>query len=443
MEVELNQVDSEFIFTNMKDAVCVMDRWGGLIYTNPAARALLDIDDSQLIGQKIWTYIPYKEKNDDLIQLFIDCAEQKMVYHQGYVDYENKAGKIFKLRVSMTSANASNGGIIYIALLNDLTEFIRVNLAFERYTSPEIADFILNNPDGEALGGRQCECSILMSDIRGFTALSTKLNPTDLIKMLNHYFEKMVSIIEKYKGSVIEFLGDGIFVLFGAPKADECHGSHAVACAVEMENAMQSVNEWNVLNGFPALEMGIGINSGIVVVGNIGSRQKTKYGCMGETVNLAGRIQSYTIGGQIYISEYTKNLIDSDLIINNALKIFPKGGTNEIQIFDIRGVGDLNIKGENGEICWKYPKTKIDIIMHLIKDKAVETKEYKAVILALSEDKRYALLQTDVKLLDKQNIVCNLCDNLYAKVIDVKDDIYKICFTSNTEELDETYKKLF
>lgn len=443
MEVELNQVDSEFIFTNMKDAVCVMDRWGGLIYTNPAARALLDIDDSHLKGQKIWKSIPYNEKNDDLIQMFIDCAEQKMIYHQGYVDYENKAGKIYKLRVSMTSASASNGEIIYIALLNDLTEFIRVNLAFERYTSPEIADFILNNPDGEALGGRQCECSILMSDIRGFTALSTKLDPTDLITMLNYYFETMVSIIEKYKGSVIEFLGDGIFVLFGAPKADEKHGEHAVACAIEMENAMQAVNDWNALKGFLPLEMGIGINSGIVVVGNIGSQQKMKYGCMGETVNLAGRIQSYTIGGQIYISEFTKNLINSDLKINNAIKIFPKGGTNEIKIFDIRGVADLDIKEDDEDICWKYPKAKIDIIIHLIKEKAVETKGDKAVILAFSEDKRYALLQTEVKLLDKQNIVCNLCDNLYAKVIDVKDDIYKICFTSNREGLDEIYNKLF
>ena len=156
METELSQVDSEFIFTNMKDAVCVMDRWGSLIYINPAAQELFDIGAYQPKGQKIWKSIPYKEKNDDLIQLFIDCAKQKKTYHQGYVDYENKDGKIFKLRVSMTSANASNGGILYIALINDLTEFIRVNLAFERYTSREIADYVLNNPDGEALGGKQC-----------------------------------------------------------------------------------------------------------------------------------------------------------------------------------------------------------------------------------------------------------------------------------------------
>jgi adenylate cyclase len=89
-------------------------------------------------------------------------------------------------------------------------------MAFERYTSREIAQYVLHNPGGELLGGQQKECSILMSDLRGFTALSTRLSPADLIILLNHYFEMMVEVIAKYNGSVIEFLGDGIFVIFGA-----------------------------------------------------------------------------------------------------------------------------------------------------------------------------------------------------------------------------------
>ncbi len=442
METELSQVDSEFIFTNMKDAVCVMGRWGELIYTNPAAQSLFDIGVYQPKGQKIWKSIPYKEKNDDLIQLFIDCAEQKKTYHQGYVDYENKDGKIFKLRVSMTSANASNGGILYIALINDLTEFIRVNLAFERYTSREIADYVLNNPDGEALGGKQCECSILMSDLRGFTALSTKLEPADLITMLNHYFEAMVNVIERNKGIVIEFLGDGIFVLFGAPKDDNDHGLHCVSCAIEMQNAMKAVNEWNASNGFPILEMGIGINSGIVVVGNIGSQKKMKYGCMGETVNFAGRIQSYTVGGQIYISEHTANLITNDLKVENELKILPKGGIEEIKIYEISGVGNLSITGIE-DIVWKYPKSEFKIIFNFINEKVVDDKEICGSFVALSEDRRFALIKSEMKLDNRQNIVCKLCDGLYAKVVDVQEDVYKICFTANREGLEKLYSLVF
>ena len=96
--------------------------------------------------------------------------------------------------------------------------------------------------------------------------------------MLNRYFEAMVACIQKYHGTVIEFLGDGIFTVFGAPKDLEDHASCAVNCAVEMQKAMPAVNEWNKANGYPELQMGIGINTGDVVVGNIGSEKKMKYG---------------------------------------------------------------------------------------------------------------------------------------------------------------------
>ena len=206
----------------------------------------------------------------------------------------------------------------------DLTELVRVNSAFARYTSPEIADYVLHTPEGEKQGGRTQNVTILMSDLRGFTALSTKLHPDMLITILNHYFEAMTAVISSYNGTVIEFLGDGIFVVFGAPNDDETHAEHAVYCAVEMQNAMKSVNEWSTLHGYPELEMGIGINSGPAVVGNIGSADKMKYGCMGGTVNLAGRVETFTTGGQIYISERTKAELHSELTISAEQILCPK-----------------------------------------------------------------------------------------------------------------------
>ena len=176
-----------------------------------------------------------------------------------------------------------------------------VNPAFARYTSPQIAEYVLGSPEGELQGGESREVTILMSDLRDFTGMGSGLEPDRLVLLVNHYFEAMVEIIEKRKGTVIEFLGDGIFAVFGAPKEDEKHASNAVKCALEMQNRMEDVNEWNRQNGFPELFMGIGINSGQAVVGNIGSRLKMKYGCMGNTVNLAGRTESFTVGGQIYL----------------------------------------------------------------------------------------------------------------------------------------------
>ena len=142
-----------------------------------------------------------------------------------------------------------------------------MNKAFERYTSRDIAKYVLETPDGHKRGGVNKEVSILMSDLRGFTSISTKLPPDDLIVILNHYFEKMSEIIEENNGTIIEFLGDGIFVVFGAPNDLPDHASLAVKCAIEMENAMDEVNKWNVENGYPELEMGIGINSGMARVG--------------------------------------------------------------------------------------------------------------------------------------------------------------------------------
>ena len=192
MSFDLSQDNFNYIFTNMEDAVCIMSGKGVLIYANASARKLFGISEESFSDQKIWKYIPYTERNDDLIQMFIDSSKQKLMNHQGMVDYENIDGKIFKLRISMSATKMPNGEILYISIISDLTEFIRVNMAFERYTSREIAQYVLHNPGGELLGGQQKECSILMSDLRGFTALSTRLSPADLIILLNHYFEMMV-----------------------------------------------------------------------------------------------------------------------------------------------------------------------------------------------------------------------------------------------------------
>ena len=140
----------------------------------------------------------------------------------------------------------------------------------------------------------------------------------------------MAAVIRYFRGTVIEFLGDGIFVVFGAPLELLDHASAAVACAIDMQNAMEEVNAWNREHGYPDLEMGIAVNSGTAVVGNIGSEQKMKYGCMGETVNLAGRLESFTLGGEAVPAtasreiDYNGKDVDVSIYINNTGE-FTKG----------------------------------------------------------------------------------------------------------------------
>lgn len=416
-----------YIFDNMEEAVFVTNKLGVIQYLNRSAKNLFDINEGYL-GNKIWKLLPLNERNDDFITLFIDTLTEKNPKNKT-VDYENNEGKLFKLLVSMTY-NDQNGGI-FIILISNLTEVIRVQSAFSRYTSKEIAEYVLETPDGEKQGGKLKELTILMSDLRGFTALSTKLSAEELITVLNKYFEQMTAVIEKYEGTVIEFLGDGMFVIFGAPKDNPKHAHNAVACAIEMENAMRKVNEWNKVNGFPPLEMGIGINSGKVVVGNIGSSQKMKYGCMGESVNLAGRIETLTTGGQIYISQYTKALIEDKLAIVNEQSILPKGAKEHIKIFEVQGIGNITqTEHKKHAIQWNEKIFNAEIKFFELVGKNVSDKLYEGKFIRLSTDEQYALIQTEKHLENFQNLMIDIGQDLYVKVIENNNNDYTVCFTA-------------
>ena len=121
----------------------------------------------------------------------------------------------------------------------------------------------------------------MMSDLRGFTALSERLAPEDIVAILNNYFSAMTDTIVKFNGTIDEFTGDAILIFFGAPVWSEDHATKATACAIAMQKKMIEVNRWNNDRGFPELDMGIGINTVEVVVGNIGSEKRMKYGAVG------------------------------------------------------------------------------------------------------------------------------------------------------------------
>lgn len=422
----------DFVFKNMEDSVCITEKRGVLYYINDAGKKLFDIDDDKLGSVKIWDVIPYVETNDGLVQMFIDAIMAKEQKHQAIVDYENNEGRLSRLRVNITYNDMGESQFFSIVITN-LTELFRVNAAFARYTSASIADYVLNTPEGDRQGGKLKDVSILMSDLRGFTAISTKLPPDDLIDLLNHYFEHMVDAIERYGGTVIEFLGDGIFVVFGAPDDDEDHAENAVRCAIEMENAMPEVNKWNLDKGYPELQMGIGINSGKCLVGNIGSSEKMKYGCIGETVNIAGRVESFTVGGRIYISERTKALIKEELKIGDELSFMPKGAKKEISIYGIEGLGKLLVVDADKEIEWMGKTGFAEVKLKELSGKSVGEKEYAGIVTDLSCDSQYARLVTEAPLLKTENIMIEIGGDLYAKVTEVCESDYVICFTAKPD----------
>jgi class 3 adenylate cyclase/ActR/RegA family two-component response regulator len=210
--------------------------------------------------------------------------------------------------------------------------------AFGRYVTDEVVDNLLATPNGLALGGESRTVTVMMSDLRGFSSISERLTPPNVVALLNHYLGAMTEIIMKYGGTIDEFIGDAILVIFGAPMAHADHAARAVACAIEMQLAMESVNEHNRNAGLPRIEMGIGINTGEVVVGNIGSDRRAKYGVVGRSVNMASRIEALTIGGQVLVSETTMSELGGAARVNGVLEVSPKGAKEPLRVFDIGGI---------------------------------------------------------------------------------------------------------
>jgi class 3 adenylate cyclase len=180
-------------------------------------------------------------------------------------------------------------------------DFIRETLG--RYVSPELAQQVLRDREAVQMGGEVREVAMLMSDLRGFSGLSERLGPVAMIGLLNRYLACMTPVILRHRGVIDEFIGDAIFVLFGAPFSRSDDAERAVRCAQAMQEALAAFNVDNEVHGLPELSMGIGVHVGPVVAGNIGSADRVKYGVVGPAVNLTARIQTLTAGGEVLLSD--------------------------------------------------------------------------------------------------------------------------------------------
>ena len=219
----------------------------------------------------------------------------------------------------------------------EMTAFLRK--MFGRYLSEKVMDTMIESPDSIRLGGVKRKVTIVMTDLRGFTPISEQLDPEQVMTLLNRYFEVMMRICKEYHGTIHDIIGDALLVSFGALLEVKDHARQAVACAIEMQNAMQAVNEENIREGLPQLEMGIGLNTAEVVVGNIGSEERAKFGVVGSGVNMASRIESYTVGGQVLISESVRREAGDVLRIDKRMEILPKGAETPLTIYAVGGIG--------------------------------------------------------------------------------------------------------
>jgi adenylate cyclase len=368
-----------------------------------------------------------------------------------YKNYLNKSEKLFdetqQFMLSMSRRNYIQGEKLqqqneYLEsqntelqkTLNELDEKHKslekrnqfIQKTFGRYLSDQVVDQILETPEGLNLGGENRMVTLMMTDLRGFTSICERLDPKQVMAVINNYLGIMTNIILKYDGSINEFIGDAIMAIFGAPLEYKNHAEKAIACAIEMQTAMKEVNEKNLKLNLPEVEMGIGLNTTNIVVGNIGSEKRAKYGVVGSGVNLTSRIESYTTGGQILVSESTKNEVGDKLLVTGRIKIAPKGINEPISIYKIEGIGgDFNISlPEKQEAALVSLPHEIPIRFLVIRGKDAAGEMQQGTILKISK-RKVVIACKNVTVEKFANIKCHFFSKqlemipgeLYGKVI--------------------------
>ena len=206
--------------------------------------------------------------------------------------------------------------------------------------SEDVMKKVLQNIDNLGLGGKKSTVTILFSDIRGFTSMSEKMTAEEVTDILNEYFSEMEPIVRKYNGIINKFIGDAIMAIFGEPIQDENHAKNAVKCGFEMLQKVSVLQQKWKSEGKPEIQIGIGINTGDVFVGNIGSENRMEYTVIGDSVNLASRLESYnkTYGTNILISETTYENSKDILVAVEYKDVEIRGKANRMNIYEIKEV---------------------------------------------------------------------------------------------------------
>ncbi|MCG6920025.1 MAG: response regulator [Acidobacteria bacterium] len=316
---------------------------------------------------------------------------------------------------------------------------------FGRYVSEEVVAGLLASPEGPTLGGEYRKVTLLMSDLRGFTPLTEGLSPEQVLRLLNSYLAAMADVILAHQGTIDEFVGDGILAIFGAPLARDDDAERAVACAVAMQAALVGLNERNTAEGLPHLEMGVSVHTGNVIVGNIGSERRTKYGVVGSAVNHAGRIESFTVGGQVLISDATRAEAGERVRVGARLAIDAKGTREPIVVYDLRGVGEEGLP-DAAEEATPLPDP-IRALCHVVEGKRVEAEAFGAEVIELSS--HGATVLSPRRLRPLSNLKLELRPSgrdpveIYAKVVSVAPGgSVTVRFTSLPAEIDRWLREL-
>ncbi|MBP3339166.1 MAG: adenylate/guanylate cyclase domain-containing protein [Lachnospiraceae bacterium] len=320
---------------------------------------------------------------------------------------------------------------------------------FGKYFSDELIDIILSKREGEFIGGEKTQIAVLFSDLRGFTSLSESMDAQSITDMLNCYFGIMSDIIIKYGGTIIEFLGDGILAVFGAPNKCEDYAAKAVAAAIDMQNSIWKVNDFCRKKGYEELQMGIGVHCGEGFVGNVGTERMMRYNVIGRVVNICSRIESNSVGGQVIVSEHIVKEVSDKISIVEVREIQGKGMKVPMKICVISGIGGkYNVYLNEKEDSFVYKLAKdIYVNVYGMSGKLLEKEGLKARLMSVAKDKLTIHIVDEASIgLYEDIVISHENDDLsgfsdvYGKVVEkTKDENIVI----NLTKVNNDYKKFW
>ena len=329
---------------------------GEINHINRAATAIINIEKEYVLGNH-YEYV--FESNETVTQLITKCELESATLSESQVLLECN-GKSTTVNISVSPLmNDLNEPIGSVVAMEDLSNIDKLKSTFKKYVSKQIVDQLLENDEMLNLGGQEQDATILFSDIRGFTSMSETMAPNEVVETLNDYFNLMIEIIFKYNGTLDKIIGDALMVIYGAPNATLQDTENAVLTAIEMQEKLIQFNQDRIINLKQPIKIGIGINRGKVISGNIGSKQQMNFTVIGDSVNLASRLCSIAASDEIIVSDAVWKKV-------KHLKSFKSKKLNPVKV---KGkVKPIEIK----EILYNRPEFHYDVAINKIEQFLLE-----------------------------------------------------------------------
>ncbi|MBF0101965.1 MAG: PAS domain-containing protein [Desulfobacterales bacterium] len=323
------------LLSSLPLALLATDEIGNITTINQTAERLLEISQKQAKGKPLWQCFPNQPDIEKVIQMTL---QQGNLFHMGSKKIILFSGKSIIVNLYFQALLDDEKQIYGILLtMEDMTDYALLKNALKQYVPASVSEMIANDKFPLELGGEQKELTVLFSDLIGFTSYSEKFPPEDMVKLLSEYFNEMTEKIFEFNGTLKEYVGDEIMAIFGAPVEQMNHAHKACSAGLAMKQKLGQLREEWTNQGKPPLRARVGINTGRMLVGNLGSRYRFSYGVLGDHVNLGSRLEGLNnlYGTEILLGENTADLVHDAFQLREIDHVKVKGRQQPVRIYEL------------------------------------------------------------------------------------------------------------